>query len=1216
MSIEPLERTNFAGVIDQELKEIEQRRQFRKARQAEGDTGAEADGKQGTSPMGADSSGDDGKKPSWQESCHQKKLFGVCISGGGIRSATFALGVLQGLTAKGLLQKADYLSTVSGGGYIGSWIQGILKRPADPANPYKPLKKDVPKPASEDPITFLRKYSNYLAPRRGFSVDTLLIPMIWSRNMILNQVIIITAFLAAFLLGFWPGVAFLSLENERTVGAFWFFAAAFVLGGIAVLFMARHLNRIAIRSVPEPEPATETIAEFASRAPGKITEEWGAWKIFDYPAGKGSKYVTWFLVIPVFLAVVLLMCAIYSGSRPGTFSEVFAFWPDFIKLGLLSILFVLLQAYGGFYRCFIRQRTDVGKPVKPGEAKFHIGWMSLVCAAFTWFLLKSVTWLFWHWYPSELWSQVAIAYAPPIVVLALMAGIVLQIGLMGKDFPDASREWLARAGTLFWMGCAIWIGYFSIAVFAPYAISRAYFLHYGGRSLVSVITAWLGSTAASVLAGKSAKTAGSAANGNPSMEGGSSKGAGQNASPSLDKIARYGPIIAIGGFLLALAFLAQWLLHTADDARCGCTLGIPSMKVMANDYWAPFHAGPNGCWYWSLGLLVGSGVIFTVLSWRVDINEFSMHHFYKNRLVRCYLGASATSGVGENERRPDWFTGFDPKDDIPLKKLRFDPMTPSDAPYPIVNATVNVTVGTELATQERKGLSWIFTPWYSGFYPSRSEEDRTLRLVGESSEKIAEIKERARKLKNSAMADKKLVKAAQKAEGHANKIREAEKQARDQGLTYALSDKLGTGVALGTAMAVSGAAANPNWGSHSSAQTAFLLTLFNVRLGWWMGNPADENKFKNPGPGIALFSLFNELSGKLDEGSGYLNLSDGGHFENLGMYELIRRRCRYVIAIDGEADPEYRFEGLGGAVRKCRNDFGVDIVINPRPIQLKSGMNKAHCVVGRIRYPEQEYPNDYPWKENLQKEEDDRPGWLLYIKSSVTGDEPADVEEYRREHPDFPQQSTIEQFFTESQFESYRMLGLHVASTVLDRYEPKKSEFLRDKKDGQTEGVPGEDQLLQKLFAHLAARWEAPPLAPEGVFSRHAEAYSNLMTRLADHPELTSLDSEIVQDFPTKAKEQHDREAVFFWLELIQLAENIFVDLNLGDEQVWKHPAYAGWRRVFKYWASRQALQDVWRVKQVDGTITGQAENYGKAFADFFDDLIEKNPAKSNSAKP
>jgi hypothetical protein len=345
-------------------------------------------------------------------------------------------------------------------------------------------------------------------------------------------------------------------------------------------------------------------------------------------------------------------------------------------------------------------------------------------------------------------------------------------------------------------------------------------------------------------------------------------------------------------------------------------------------------------------------------------------------------------------------------------------------------------------------------------------------------------------------------------------------------------------------------------------------------LGWWMGNPSNRKTFTRSGPLIALWWLFRELFGFVDEGSKYLNLSDGGHFENLGMYELVRRRCRYVIAIDGEADPDYRFEGLGGAVRKCRADFGIHIDINPRPIQLKDGLSRAHCVVGRIRYPE-----------------GNKNGWLLYIKSSVTGDEPADVEEYRREHPDFPQQSTLEQFFSESQFESYRMLGAHVASVVLDRYDP------------------GDECDPEEVFAHLRARWEVPPQAPEGVFSRHAEAYSNMMTRLADHPELSSLDSQVVANFPqseaANGKQEgpaksagllDERKAFFFWLDLIQLAENIFLDLNLADKAVWDHPIYAGWKGVFEYWAKQDRLQKVW---------DSQRENYGQAFKYFFDDLTQ-----------
>jgi hypothetical protein len=82
------------------------------------------------------------------------------------------------------------------------------------------------------------------------------------------------------------------------------------------------------------------------------------------------------------------------------------------------------------------------------------------------------------------------------------------------------------------------------------------------------------------------------------------------------------------------------------------------------------------------------------------------------------------------------------------------------------------------------------------------------------------------------------------------------------------------------------------------------------------------------------------------------------------------------------------------------------------------------------------------------------------IKASITGDEPADVEEYRREKIEFPQQSTVDQFFSESQFESYRRLGLHEARTVLDHFNG---------------GLPLDDS-----FARLSARWELPPPAPEG----------------------------------------------------------------------------------------------------------------------------------------
>src|ERR1039458_114336 len=117
--------------------------------------------------------------------------LGIGLSGGGIRSATFNLGILQGLAAKGLLPYVDYLSTISGGGYIGTWLHSVILRygkgpPAEPAKLLSPKDHPIPGEPDQDPITFLRKYSSYLAPEMGlFSADFWVILVIWFRNMML-----------------------------------------------------------------------------------------------------------------------------------------------------------------------------------------------------------------------------------------------------------------------------------------------------------------------------------------------------------------------------------------------------------------------------------------------------------------------------------------------------------------------------------------------------------------------------------------------------------------------------------------------------------------------------------------------------------------------------------------------------------------------------------------------------------------------------------------------------------------------------------------------------------------------------------------------------------------------------------------------------------------------------------------------------------------------
>jgi hypothetical protein len=220
-------------------------------------------------------------------------------------------------------------------------------------------------------------------------------------------------------------------------------------------------------------------------------------------------------------------------------------------------------------------------------------------------------------------------------------------------------------------------------------------------------------------------------------------------------------------------------------------------------------------------------------------------------------------------------------------------------------------------------------------------------------------------------------------------------------------------------MAISGAAVSPNMGFYSSTPVAFLMTIFNVRLGQWLGNPRHRTASRRATPRLGLGCLLNELLGGTNDQSAYVYLSDGGHFENMGLYELVKRRCGLIIVCDAEQDEKYTFSGLGNAIRKCRTDLGIDIDLDTSKIAPKdeNTPSEQHCAVGKIHY------------ENVDQAA--RKGTIIYFKASLTGDEPSDVRNYKKEHATFPHESTADQWFKESQFESYRELGYHeVVSSI------------------------------------------------------------------------------------------------------------------------------------------------------------------------------------------
>jgi hypothetical protein len=421
----------------------------------------------------------------------------------------------------------------------------------------------------------------------------------------------------------------------------------------------------------------------------------------------------------------------------------------------------------------------------------------------------------------------------------------------------------------------------------------------------------------------------------------------------------------------------------------------------------PPAAPPVGDWstltalYWKvqyegspwrlLGVGAALAIVSLLLSRRVDVNDFSLHHFYRNRLVRCYLGASNSA------RKPQPFTGFDPDDDLPLHDFSGD----YPGPYPILNAALNITSGEELGYATRRAKSFVFTPQYCGY---------DLSFPGTGKDRFT--------MENAYLPS----------------FSKTDLARTEESLTRMSSEG---GIALGTAMAISGAAASPNMGYFTSPATALFMTLFDVRLGWWMGNSRYAERWRSAGPAWGLSYLCSELVAQSDQKKGYVYLSDGGHFENLAVYELIKRHCKLIVACDADCDGSYEFDNLLALIEKARTDFGARIEIDFARIRPRQGRESEHnFAVGDVFYDPQNSK--------------DR-GVLIYVKTSmprraqkVNPEDrlPDDVWRYYEQHETFPHQTTADQWFDELQFESYRALGEFIGTAAADTIRKQVEEVL------------------------------------------------------------------------------------------------------------------------------------------------------------------------------
>jgi hypothetical protein len=228
------------------------------------------------------------------------------------------------------------------------------------------------------------------------------------------------------------------------------------------------------------------------------------------------------------------------------------------------------------------------------------------------------------------------------------------------------------------------------------------------------------------------------------------------------------------------------------------------------------------------------------------------------------------------------------------------------------------------------------------------------------------------------------------------------------------------------AVAMSGAAVSPLMGKKTIRAVQFLMALMNVRLGVWMPNPDPKarggKRHHRPNP----LYLFKEMLGLARLDDPFLYVTDGGHFDNLGLIELLRRGCTTIFCLDGGGDPPGTYRALGEAVALARSELQVDVDIDPTPIDpaKKTRLSETGFVIARFRYRSTldgpaENP-DPPWT-----------GTIVYCRAAVTPDAPFDVLSFAGRDRRFPYHSTFDQLFNDEKFESYRALGAHTARRAI-----------------------------------------------------------------------------------------------------------------------------------------------------------------------------------------
>ncbi|WP_165233862.1 patatin-like phospholipase family protein [Aquisphaera insulae] len=1066
-------------------------------------------------------------------------VTGLAFSGGGIRSGTFAVGFLQGLANQGLLGRFDYLSTVSGGGYAGGWLAAWLKHEGDVRNVERQLDfsrigqagaerewfdpdRD-PRPVVDEepqPLRHLRSFSSYLFPRPGIlSADLWSVIMIWIRNVSINMLLLFPLAMIAVLLGR-LGVFFFDFLNadkflgagllaDHSPDAEWArrWAVGFLVAGALSAFVALMLNAECLpefRIGPARRP----------RRPG--LRAWGAVAATVVAALGLTASSRWLL--QYLFEQFAGMAARFSG--PGIVGNIVSLvseYPDLLQPPSFLLVMVVFGIFMSMGALLIGVREG-----NPEWAFVRAAFLAGATGGLLYVLVLGMVRAFARMNRPDLMATFALPGALCIVI----ASTIVEVAIAGRAMKEGEREWWARYAARLAIAAVIWLVVMGSTLYLP-----GLFLYAGARARTAMASGWILSTALGVLTGKFVL---------PRLQAGGS-------GKALATLAAFAPPIFIAGLGGAVGLLAALLLNSPSP------MAPNAADFPAFDYYLTGVRQTSG---WLIAaLMIGFGALAGIGFLLIDVNAFSLNAMYANRLARCYLGASRPVGRwkhrwGEDprdmtepvgapsisdrpdlpvppDRNPNPVTGFAADDDLPLIGLRIgrEP-TGGDAapgertywgPHLLINTTMNLVAGHDLAWRSRKGESFLLSSLYCG-----------AESVGYT--KILEGKAAARNL------------------------------------------------TLGRAIAISGAAVDPNMRFYQSPALTALLAVFDARLGAWIQNPRSGGEWEARSPRFGGL-LVTETLGGTDGLGPYVHLSDGGHFDNMGVYELIRRRCRYIVALDAGDEVDSSNSNLAILIRLCRIDFGVRIQIDTEALRPRGEerLARAHVAIGRIRYDD--------------VDQGQLPGVLVYVKTSMTGDEPPDLQHYARRDTNFPYQPTdLRQSFDEEQFECYRCLGDHVATEVFQ----DAVHAVRDWQETRfVDYVP-------RLFSRIQARWGDPATVPDSAFLESVRPWADLQRDLASESSLARLSRQLYPEIapapPVVAgtpAPDYDRAEVHAVGRMLQIMEDTWLSLEL--RRTTDLPINRGWLNSFRRWASTPAFQALWPLLRPE---------FGSEFVRFCEDEL------------